>query len=55
MISTTRRLTMAAFLAALSIVLTRYFSILVPLQGVPSLSVELGGVPIMISGIFLGQ
>ncbi len=54
MISTTRRLTMAAFLAALSIVLTRYFSILVPLQGVPSLSVELGGVPIMISGIILG-
>lgn len=54
MISATRKITMAALFAALSIVLTRYFSILIPLQGVPSLSLELGGVPVMISGILLG-
>ena len=54
MISATRRLTLAALLTAISIVLTRYFSFLIPLQGVPSLSLELGGVPVMLAGVVLG-
>ncbi|MDD2434564.1 MAG: folate family ECF transporter S component [Bacilli bacterium] len=50
----TQIITISAFLSALSVVLTRFCSILVPVGGVPSLSLELGGVPIVMGGIILG-
>jgi len=50
----TRKITLAALLVAISIVLTRFFGIIIPLGGFPSLSLDLGSVPIVLSGIVLG-
>ncbi len=52
--SKTRVITLSALFSAISIVLTRYFAIIVPLGGFPSLSIELGGIPIVMGGIILG-
>jgi riboflavin transporter len=52
--SVTRKITLASLLTALAIVLTRFVSIIIPLGGYPSLSIDLGSVPIILSGIFLG-
>ncbi|MFA7156242.1 MAG: folate family ECF transporter S component [Bacilli bacterium] len=52
--SKTRVITLSALFSAISIVLTRYFAIPVPLGGFPSLSIELGGIPIVMGGIILG-
>lgn len=52
--SLTRKITLAALLTSISIVLTRFVSIIVPLGGYPSLSLDLGSVPIIMSGILLG-
>jgi ECF transporter S component (folate family) len=49
-----RKITLAALLASVSIVLTRFFGIVIPLGGFPSLSLDLGSVPILLSGIVLG-
>jgi riboflavin transporter len=49
-----RKITLAALLVAISIVLTRFFGIVIPLGGFPSLSLDLGSVPIVLSGIVLG-
>jgi ECF transporter S component (folate family) len=50
----TRKITLAALLVSISIVLTRFFGIVIPLGGYPSLSLDLGSVPILLSGIVLG-
>lgn len=52
--SLTRKITLAAMLTAVAIVLTRFVSIIIPLGGYPSLSIDLGSVPILLSGIVLG-
>jgi ECF transporter S component (folate family) len=49
-----RKITLAALLVSISIVLTRFFGIVIPLGGYPSLSLDLGSVPILLSGIVLG-
>jgi len=50
----TKALVGASLLTAISIVLTRVFSIMVPLAGLPALRIEFGPVPIMITGILYG-
>lgn len=50
----TRTLVQAGFLIALSIVLTRFLSIMVPLGGMPTLRLSFGEVPLMISGLLFG-
>ena len=50
----TRKITTAAFFTAIAIILTRFFGIVVPLGGYPSLSLDFGSVPITIAGIILG-
>jgi len=52
--SKTRLITISAFLASVSIVMTRFASIIIPLGGFPALSIDLGSIPIMIAGIILG-
>ena len=49
-----RKITLSALLVSVSIVLTRFFGIVIPLGGYPSLSLDLGSVPILLSGIVLG-
>jgi len=49
-----RKITLAALLVSISIVLTRFLGIVIPLGGYPSLSLDLGSVPILLSGIVLG-
>jgi ECF transporter S component (folate family) len=49
-----RKITLAALLVSISIVLTRFFGIVIPLGGFPSLSLDLGSVPVLLSGIVLG-
>lgn len=50
----TSSLVKAALLAAISIVLTRVFSLMVPLGGLPALRVGFGSVPIILSGMLFG-
>ena len=50
----TNVLVKAALLAAVSVVLTRFFSYMVPLGGLPALRVGFGSVPLIVSGIMLG-
>ncbi|MBF4694036.1 folate family ECF transporter S component [Fusibacter ferrireducens] len=50
----TSSLVKAALLAAISIVLTRVFSIMVPLGGLPALRVGFGNIPIILSGMLFG-
>lgn len=50
----TRALVGASLLTAISIVLTRVFSIMVPLAGLPALRIEFGPIPLIISGILYG-
>jgi ECF transporter S component (folate family) len=49
-----RKITLSALLVSISIMLTRFFGIVIPLGGYPSLSLDLGSVPILLSGIVLG-
>lgn len=51
---TTRVLVRAAFLTALSIVLTRFLSIIAPVGGAGTIRIGFGGIPIFISGILFG-
>lgn len=51
---TTKKITTMAFFSTLSIILTRFFSFMIPLGGLPTLSIGFGGVPIMLSGILFG-
>lgn len=51
---TTRKLVMASFLTALSIVFTRFLFLMVPLGGLPALRLSFGESPIMLSGILFG-
>jgi ECF transporter S component (folate family) len=44
----------AALLAAASIVLTRFFSYMIPLGGLPALRIGFGTVPLIIAGMMLG-
>lgn len=44
----------AGLLAGLSIVLTRAFSFMVPLAGLPALRIGFGGLPVIIAGILFG-
>lgn len=44
----------AALLTAVSIVLTRFFSVMLPLGGLPALRVGLGSIPLILSGILFG-
>ncbi len=53
-LNSTSNLVKAALLAAISIILTRIFSIMIPLGGLPALRVGFGGLPLMLSGILLG-
>lgn len=51
----TKTLTQAGFLTAISIVLTRFVSIMVPLAGgLPALRLGFGELPIVLSGLLLG-
>lgn len=51
----TRTLTQAGFLVAISIVLTRFVSIMVPLVGgLPALRLGFGEIPIIMSGLLFG-
>ena len=50
----TSSLVKAAVLAAISIILTRVLSIMVPLGGMPALRLGFGSMPIMISGMLFG-
>ena len=51
---TTQVLVRAAFLTALSIVLTRFLSIIAPVGGAGTIRVGFGGIPVFISGILFG-
>lgn len=44
----------AGLMAGLSIVLTRAFSFMIPLAGLPALRIGFGGLPVIISGILFG-
>lgn len=44
----------AALLAAASIILTRFFSYMIPLGGLPALRIGFGNVPLIIAGMMLG-
>ncbi|TAH63959.1 MAG: folate family ECF transporter S component [Gottschalkiaceae bacterium] len=50
----TRSLVGASLLTAISIVLTRVFSFMIPLAGLPTLRFGIGEVPLIISGILFG-
>lgn len=50
----TQVLVRAAFLTALSIVLTRFLSIIAPVGGAGTIRIGFGGIPIFISGILFG-
>lgn len=50
----TRSLVGASLLTAISIVLTRAFSLILPLAGLPALRIGFGEIPIIISGIIYG-
>jgi ECF transporter S component (folate family) len=50
----TRAVVTAGLLTGISIVLTRAFSVMVPLAGLPALRIGFGDIPIIISGILLG-
>jgi riboflavin transporter len=52
--TTTKKIALAAMMASIAVILTRFMSIIIPLGGYPSLSIDFGSVPIIISGIFLG-
>ncbi len=51
---TTRKITLMALFAALSIIATRFLSLMIPLGGFPTLSIGFGGIPIMLSGMLFG-
>ncbi|MBS4540117.1 folate family ECF transporter S component [Clostridium sp. D2Q-11] len=50
----TRHLVAASLLTAISIILTRMFSLIIPIAGVQALRIGFGGIPVMISGILFG-
>lgn len=50
----TRTLVYAGFLTAISIVLTRFLAIMVPLAGLPTLRLSFGEIPLMICGLLFG-
>ena len=50
----TKSLVGASLLTAIRIVLTRMFSIMVPLAGLPALRIEFGMVPLILTGILYG-
>ncbi len=49
-----RNVVMAGFLVAISIVMTRFAYVMLPLAGVGALRISFGEVPLMISGIMFG-
>lgn len=49
-----RNMVMGGFLVAISIVMTRFAYVMIPLAGVGALRISFGEVPLMISGIMLG-
>jgi len=50
----TKALVGASLLTAISIVLTRMLSIMIPLAGLPALRIEFGMIPLIIAGILYG-
>ncbi len=50
----TNTMVKGGFLTALSIVLTRFFSFILPIAGLPTLRIGFGGIPIKIAGILYG-
>ncbi|MFW6007104.1 MAG: folate family ECF transporter S component [Bacillota bacterium] len=52
--NSTKKLVYMAFLTSLSIVLTRIFSIRIPLFGVEGVRIGFGGLPIIFTGIIFG-
>lgn len=50
----TKEVVLAGLLVAISIILTRVFSIMVPLAGLPALRIGFGDIPVQISGILMG-
>lgn len=50
----TKVLVRASFLTAISIVLTRFLSIMVPIAGLPTIRVGFGGIPIAMAGLLFG-
>lgn len=51
---TTNTMVRAAFLTGLSIVLTRFLSIMLPIAGLPTIRIGFGTIPIFISGLLFG-
>lgn len=50
----TKVLVKAGFLATVSIVLTRFFSLMIPLGGLPALRVGFGSIPLIMAGMMFG-
>ncbi|ACL68822.1 folate family ECF transporter S component [Halothermothrix orenii] len=50
----TRKIVYLAFLTAISIVLTRFLSIRLPMAGVESIRIGFGGLPIILAGVAFG-
>ncbi|WDV44270.1 folate family ECF transporter S component [Clostridiaceae bacterium M8S5] len=51
---TTKVLVMASLLVCISIVLTRFVSIMIPLAGLPAIRFGIGSIPIIMAGILYG-
>lgn len=49
-----KHMVMAAFLAALSIVLTRFLSVILPIAGLSTIRIGFGRAPIVMSGLLFG-
>lgn len=52
--SKTNTMVKAGLLTALSIVLTRFFSFILPVAGLPTIRIGFGSIPIAVSGILFG-
>ena len=50
----TNSLVKAALLTGLSVILTRFFAIMVPIAGLPTIRIGFGDIPITMAGIILG-
>ncbi|WP_461204640.1 folate family ECF transporter S component [Clostridium sp. DL1XJH146] len=50
----TKKVVLAGLLTAISIVLTRFLSLIIPIAGMSALRIGFGDIPIIVSGILLG-
>lgn len=50
----TKNVVSAGMLIAISVILTRFFSLMIPLVGLPALRIGFGDIPVIISGMLFG-